>query len=90
MATLFQGLAAVTPLSQSNSIESNKLLFSSRRSLSERKGSNFVVRSDAKVNQVLKSGAARKHELLIPNAVATQGSSSVASASKPGLSSLCN
>jgi hypothetical protein len=36
----------------------------------ERKGSNFVVRSDAKVNQVLKSGAVRKHELLIPNAVA--------------------
>ncbi|KAK2397416.1 peroxin [Trifolium repens] len=33
-------------------------------------GINFVVRSDAKVNQVLKSGAVRKHELLIPNAVA--------------------
>jgi hypothetical protein len=40
MATLFQGLTAVTPLSPSNSIESNKLLFSSRRSFS---GLIFVV-----------------------------------------------
>ncbi|KAK2393045.1 topless-related protein [Trifolium repens] len=29
-----------------------------------------IMGSDAKVNQVLKSGAVRKHELLIPNAVA--------------------
>jgi len=107
MATLFQGLGAVT----SNSFDSNKLLLSSRRSLkgsfflivewflilgfsynlmgsciiidhgcylfhfvtdliSERKGSIFVVRSDAKVNKALKTCATRKGDLLIPNAVA--------------------
>lgn len=36
---------------------------------SERKAGIFVVRSDARVSQVLKTGA-RKHELLITNAVA--------------------
>ncbi|KAL5071053.1 hypothetical protein RYX36_021940, partial [Vicia faba] len=69
MATLFQGLVAVTPLSPSKF----------RTSFSERKTSVFVLRSDAKGGP-----NTRKTQLLIPNALVTQGTTSVPSASKPG------
>ncbi|RYR17089.1 hypothetical protein Ahy_B03g061890 [Arachis hypogaea] len=49
MATLFQGVGAVTPFSASSSLDSNKLLLPSRKSLSisDSRGSIFVYRSDA-------------------------------------------
>ncbi|KAL5175178.1 Pyruvate dehydrogenase E1 component subunit beta-3, chloroplastic [Glycine soja] len=83
MATLFQGLGVVNPsLASSNS---NKFHLPSRTSLSERKDGIFVVRSDATrvSSQVLKAGA-RKHELLVTNAVATKEGRPAASTSKSG------
>nr|XP_025691582.1 pyruvate dehydrogenase E1 component subunit beta-3, chloroplastic isoform X1 [Arachis hypogaea] len=79
MATLFQGVGAVTPFSASSSLDSNKLLLPSRKSLSisDSRGSIFVYRSDA----LNLKAATRKQDLLIPNAVATKGETSTSAKS---------
>ncbi|KAK8551404.1 hypothetical protein V6N12_040047 [Hibiscus sabdariffa] len=85
MAAIFQGVgaAAALPSSPSYSFDSNKSVFSPRRSFSVRKGASFaVVRSDGTVNLNPKD---RRAQLLISNAVATKADSAAASSSsKPG------
>ncbi|KAL5754297.1 hypothetical protein ACOSP7_022517 [Xanthoceras sorbifolium] len=73
MAAIFQGLGAVTALSPSNCFDSNKLHHPSRRSLSGRKASFFVVRSDGSVNFASNSRG-HKAKQLITNAVAALSS----------------
>ncbi|KAK7303105.1 hypothetical protein RJT34_14006 [Clitoria ternatea] len=70
MATLFQGLGTAIAFSASNKFPVP--------SLSERKGGIFVVRSDARKNQLLSTGA-HKPQRLIANAVATKADSSTSS-----------
>ncbi|KAE8715344.1 Pyruvate dehydrogenase E1 component subunit beta-3 [Hibiscus syriacus] len=85
MAAIFHGVgaAASLSLSPSNSFDSNKSVFSPRRSFSARKGASFaVVRSEGTVNLNLKG---RRAQQLISNAVATTADSiDASSSSKPG------
>ncbi|KAH7568565.1 hypothetical protein JRO89_XS06G0015700 [Xanthoceras sorbifolium] len=78
MAAIFQGLGAAAALSPSNCFDSNKLHLHSRRSLSGRKASFFVVRSDGSVNFASNSRG-HKAQQLITNAVATKAENSAAS-----------
>lgn len=82
MATVLQGVGAATALSASKAVEARKFHLPSRRSLSGRKGSSLVVRSEG---QRVSGLRARRAEQLITNAVAAKADSSASStASKPG------
>ncbi|KAB1222597.1 Pyruvate dehydrogenase E1 component subunit beta-3, chloroplastic [Morella rubra] len=88
MATVFQGVGAATALSASRSVDSRKFHLPSGRSLSERKSSFLVVRSEGRVVPGTYARG-RRAEQLITNAVATKADSSAASTtSKPGYDSL--
>ncbi|KAH7842473.1 hypothetical protein Vadar_005672 [Vaccinium darrowii] len=82
MAEVFQAIGAATALSSTNVFNSKRVLFSYRRSVSERKTSVCTLRSDGSLFSGL-SSRGRKAEPL--TAVATKTESSTASvASKPG------
>ncbi|KAL3330011.1 hypothetical protein AABB24_034062 [Solanum stoloniferum] len=85
MAAIIQGIGAATALTSANSLNTKKSLFAnSRRSLSERKGRLFVVRSDGRLSCGL-NGHGGRAEQLITNAVAAKEDAAAAStSSKPG------
>ncbi|WMV41352.1 hypothetical protein MTR67_034737 [Solanum verrucosum] len=86
MAAIIQGIGAATALTSANSLDTKKSLFAnSRRSLSERKGRLFVVRSDGRLSCGL-IGRGGRAEQLITNAVAAKEDAAAAStSSKPGV-----
>ncbi|KAF3669948.1 hypothetical protein FXO37_08765 [Capsicum annuum] len=85
MAVIIQGIGTVTALNSTNSLDTNKTLFAnSRRSLSDRKGRFFMVRSDGCLSYGL-NGHGGRAEKLITNAVAAKEDTAAAyTSSKPG------